>query len=69
VEHVPDEKLKEQEPVLRDAVLGVITRKRFEELHRGGGLQKLKKEIRSTVQPRLRGATLVDVYLDQFAMQ
>src|ERR1051326_1574873 len=32
-EKLPEEGLKDQEPVLRDAIVGVVTRKRFDELH------------------------------------
>jgi flagellar FliL protein len=68
-EQIPEEKLKDDEPKLRDAVIGVLTRKRFDELHRRGGLQRLKKELQSATADHVAGATVVEVYLEQFAMQ
>jgi flagellar basal body-associated protein FliL len=68
-EKVPDEKLKEVEPPLRDAVIDVITNKQFKELHQPGGTRKLKEEIRRATGRRVPDVTVVEVYLDSFAMQ
>jgi flagellar FliL protein len=68
-EKVPEEKLKECEPQLRDAVISVLTRKRFKELRGKGGLTRLKKEIRSASEDRAPEGSIADVYFEQFAMQ
>jgi flagellar protein FliL len=68
-EKVPEEKLKECEPLLRDAVIGVLTRKRFPDLHRKGGLSRLKKEILHASASCVPDATVSEVYFEQFAMQ
>jgi flagellar basal body-associated protein FliL len=69
LEKIPDEKLKEYDPVLRDAIIGVFTRKRFDDLHRSGGVQKVKAEILQATARRLPDATVAEVYLESFAMQ
>lgn len=69
VEKVPDEQIKEEQPVLRDIVIGVLTRKTFDQLHCKGGIDKLKKEIRAAAAARYHGATVAEVYLEAFAMQ
>jgi flagellar FliL protein len=68
-EKVPEEKLKEYEPVLRDAVIEVFTRKRFSDLHRQGGVPKVKAEILQATASKLHDATVAVVYLESFAMQ
>ncbi len=69
LEKVSTQKLKEYDPVLRDAVIGVFTRKRFNDLHRGGGVRKVKAEILQATARRLPDATVAEVYLESFAMQ
>lgn len=69
VEKLPDEQIKEDQPVLRDIVIGVLTRKTFDQLHRKGGIERLKKEIRAATAARFHGATVAEVYLEAFAMQ
>src|SRR5437588_7240580 len=49
-EKLPEEGLKDQEPALRDAIVGVLTRKRFDELHSREGLPKLKTELRAALK-------------------
>ncbi len=68
-EKIPEEKLKEVEPKLRDVVIGVVTRKRFDELHRKGGLARLKKEIIAATADRIPDSTVGEVYFEAFAMQ
>jgi flagellar protein FliL len=68
-EKVPEDKLKEWEPLLRDAVIGVMTRKRFPDLHRKGGLIRLKKEILRASEGCVPDSSIADVYFEQFAMQ
>jgi flagellar protein FliL len=69
VEKVPEEQFKEDQAVLRDVVIGVLTRKTFDQLHRKGGIDKLKKEILTASAARYHGGTVAEVYLEAFAMQ
>jgi flagellar FliL protein len=69
VEKVSEEKMKEQTPILRDAVISVMTGKQFRDLHRPGGVKALKEEVRQAVQKRLPHATVLEVYFEAFAMQ
>jgi flagellar FliL protein len=64
-----DDKLKDYDPMLRDAVIFVVTRKRFEELHRVGGLDELKEELRAEFCRRLPAHPVSEVYLEAFGMQ
>jgi flagellar FliL protein len=68
-ETVPEEKLKSDEPILRDAVISVLTRRTFKELHRRGGIAMVKKEILAATSDRIRDATISEIYLEGFAMQ
>lgn len=68
-EKVSEDKLKESEPLLRDAVIGVMTRKRFPDLHRKGGLTRLKKELLRASEACVPDATVSEIYFEQFAMQ
>jgi flagellar FliL protein len=69
VEKVPEEQFKEEQAVLRDIVIGVLTRKTFDQLHRKGGIDRLKKEILESTAARFHGGTVAEVYLEAFAMQ
>jgi flagellar protein FliL len=69
VEKVPEEDFKQNQAILRDIVIGVLTRKTFDQLHRRGGIDKLKKEIVASAAARFHGATVAEVYLEAFAMQ
>jgi flagellar FliL protein len=64
-----EEKLKDLQPVLRDAVIGVITNQRFTDLHQKNGPAKLKKQLQQAIQERVDDVNVVDVYLEAFAMQ
>jgi flagellar protein FliL len=66
---VSAEGMKEYEPPLRDAVLGVLTDKRFVDLHRKGGLRSLKKELLAATRHRLKDVTVSEIYVEAFAMQ
>src|SRR5579859_7341999 len=68
-EKTDDDKLKQLAPVLRVAVIAILTNKRFEDLHRPGGLDLLKSELRDEFARRLPGCTVVEVYLEGFGMQ
>jgi flagellar FliL protein len=68
-EKVPEEKLKDREPILRDTVISVLTRRTYKELHKSGGLSKIKKEISEAARDRIHDMTATDVYLEGFAMQ
>lgn len=64
-----EEHLKEHLPVMRDAVIGVLTRKTFDDLHTPEGVEKTKKEIRKAVNKHLKKLHVVQVYFEGFAMQ
>jgi flagellar basal body-associated protein FliL len=68
-EKVPDEKFKEKQPILRDTVIGVLTRRTFIELHRKGGIPKLKREILEAAGARVRDTPISEIYIEGFAMQ
>ena len=68
-EKVSEEKLKEMSPVLRDLVIGVITQKKFDELHRPGGIAKAKEEIQAATEENLHDVTVSQVYFEGLAMQ
>ena len=56
-------------PAVRDAVIEVLSSKRFAELAMPRGKKKLKKDIIAAVNKRLEGCQAVDVYFNDFAMQ
>jgi flagellar FliL protein len=68
-EKVPEDKLKEVTPVLRDVIITVLSRKHFSDLHRPEGPEKVKQEIRLAMQERVSKMTVSEVYLDSLAMQ
>jgi flagellar protein FliL len=68
-EKVSEEKLKEMTPVLRDIVIGVITQKKFSDLHRPGGIAKAKEEIQAATEENLHDITVSQVYFEGLAMQ
>ena len=69
VEKVPEEEIKQDQAILRDIVIGVLTRKTFDQLHRRGGIDRLKKEILASTAARFHAATVAEVYFEAFAMQ
>lgn len=54
---------------IRDAVIGVLSGKRFADLVRPGGKDVLKKDILVAVNERMEETKAVDVYFNEFAMQ
>ncbi|MDH7603116.1 MAG: flagellar basal body-associated FliL family protein [Armatimonadota bacterium] len=56
-------------PAVRDAVITVLSSKRFADLITPQGKQKLKKELVAAVNERLHECKAVDVYFSDFAMQ
>ena len=54
---------------IRDAVIEVLSSKHFEELVKPDGKDVLKKDIIESVNKRLDGAEVVEVYFNEFAMQ
>jgi flagellar FliL protein len=66
---VPEEKFKEKEAILRDTVISVLTRRTFKELHRRGGIPKVKKEILAAAGDRVQDSPIAEVYFEGFAMQ
>ena len=54
---------------VRDAIIGVLSSKRFATLVKPDGKAKLKKEIIAAVNERLDTAEAVNVYFNEFAMQ
>ncbi|MBI3911646.1 MAG: flagellar basal body-associated FliL family protein [Armatimonadetes bacterium] len=63
------EKAKEFEPILKDRIIGVLTRRTFRSLHNPGALPKLKEEIQAACAERLPQLEIGEVYFDAFAMQ
>jgi flagellar FliL protein len=54
---------------LRDAVIGVLSSKRFVDLVKPGSKELLKKDIIKAVNRRMDEAKVVAVYFNEFAMQ
>lgn len=68
-EKVEDEKLKPLEAPLKDAILSVVSNKRFDELHRAGGMDKLKEDLQKAITPRVTEFKVEQIYLEALAMQ
>lgn len=58
-----------QEAKARDAVITVLTRKRFADLISEQGKVQLKTELKSELNTVLEGAQVVNIYFSSFAMQ
>jgi len=56
-------------PAVRDAVISVLSSKRFGELNTPEGKEKLKKDLIAAVNSRLHECKAVEVYFSDFAMQ
>ena len=69
VEKMSEEKLKEHTPAMRDAVIEVLTNKKFTELHRSTGIPEAKREISAAVEERVHDVKIARVYFEGFAMQ
>lgn len=57
------------DPRVRDAVIQVLSSRRFAELVKPEGKEKLKKDIVAAVNERLHDAKAVEVFFSEFAMQ
>ncbi|MCS6861885.1 MAG: flagellar basal body-associated FliL family protein [Abditibacteriales bacterium] len=69
-EETHDEKeLKKYEPPIRDAVLELLTAKRYEELLEPKGKAQLKKQILERVQEIMGEEKVAEIYFTNFAMQ
>lgn len=66
---IEDDKLKDLDPILHDALIHVITAKRFGDLHRIGGLDQLKVDLKDEFSRRIHDHRIVEVYLESFGMQ
>jgi flagellar FliL protein len=58
-----------QEAKARDAVITVLSRKRFADLISEQGKVQLKTELKSELNTVLEGAQVVNIYFSSFAMQ
>src|SRR5262245_30762732 len=65
-ERLPEEMFKEKEPVLRDAVINVLTRRTFKQLHRRSGIPTLKQELLAAASSRVRDTPISEVYIEGF---
>lgn len=54
---------------LRDAIISVLSSKRFADINQPGGKDALKNEIMAGCNKRLEGCKITNVYFNQFAMQ
>jgi flagellar basal body-associated protein FliL len=68
-EKVEDAAVKDYDPVLRDVVIHVVSRKRFAELRQPNALDKLKAELIEAMKGKVPHATITDVYIEGYAMQ
>jgi flagellar basal body-associated protein FliL len=62
------QKLKPQEPVIRDTIIAVISSKQFKELATPAGKNELKEAIRTRLQEQL-GLTDLAIYFTAFTLQ
>ena len=58
-----------QEPIVRDAILGVIKSKTYEELSRPDGRDIVRDEILVRLQSTFQNRLLVSVYITDWALQ
>jgi flagellar protein FliL len=68
-EKIEEEKLKSFDAPLKDAVISVVSNKRFDELHREGGLEKLKGDLKRKIGERLSDIKVTQIYFEGLAMQ
>jgi flagellar protein FliL len=54
---------------LRDAIISVLSSKRFGDINKAGGKDTLKTEIMTGCNKHLKEAKVTSVYFNQFAMQ
>ncbi len=58
-----------EEAKARDAIITVLSRKRFSELLTESGKTRLKSELKNALNSRLKDIEVVNVYFTSFAMQ
>ncbi len=68
-EKITPEEMKTYEPILKDAVIRLISKKRFTDLHKPNGLDDLKEELLKNMDKLIPKIHLCNVYLESFAMQ
>ena len=68
-EKIADEEMKSYDPILRDAIIRIISKKSFEDLHKPQGLDKLKEELMENMDKLIPKYHLCNVFLETFAMQ
>ncbi|MCX6365897.1 MAG: flagellar basal body-associated FliL family protein [Armatimonadetes bacterium] len=68
-EKVEPTEMKTYEPILRDAVIRLISKKRFSDLRKPNGLDTLKEELMKDMDKLIPKLHLCNVYLENFAMQ
>lgn len=61
--------IKGSDPKVRDAIIGIMTRQRFNQLQTPQGKQVLKVSIEKAVNQVLEKDIVTDVYFTSFAMQ
>jgi flagellar FliL protein len=54
---------------LRDAIISILSSRRFGEINRPGGKEALKTQIMAACNKRLKEARVINVYFNEFAMQ
>jgi len=54
---------------LRDAIIGILSSKKFSDLNQPGGKDEIKKEITTAADKQLENAKVTAVYFNEFAMQ
>lgn len=62
------QKLKNQEPIIRDTIIAVISSKQFKELTTVAGKEALKENIRNRLQEQL-GLSNLSIYFTAFTLQ
>lgn len=65
----PEDKLKDDIPPIRDAVLTVLGDKQPEQLANEAGKEQLKRELQESINKELGGQKVVKVYFMAFATQ
>lgn len=68
-EKFTDDELKLYDPMLRDILIRTVNKKSFSDLHKSGGLDKLKDELRENMDKIVPKSHLCNIYFENFAMQ
>jgi flagellar FliL protein len=64
-----EEKIKEENAPIRDAIISVLCSKKLEQLSSEEGKEKLKEEIKARVNKELGDDKIVKIYYTEFATQ